>query len=305
MPCRDDLGTNKDGEPLPCDIVAERTADLCRIAEETCDNIGRPVPFYVIGTEVPLPGGALGKKETIKPTSIESVEETLVKTQAAFYTFGLEAAWDRVVAVVVQPCVEFGDTYIIDYEKEKARELSLFIDKQENLVYEAHSTDFQKREALRKMVEDHFAILKVGPWLTFAFREAVFALEHIEEELHLSGLDLKLSRVSDIMEELMLEHPRYWNKHYTGNNTQCSFLRKYSYSDRCRYYWAYSKLNEALLRLIKNLTEHLSPLSLLSQYLPLQYQAVRSGQLSREPIELIRHKIMEVTAHYDYACSGS
>ena len=37
--------------------------------------------------------------------------------------------------------------------------------------------------SLARMVADHFTLLKVGPCLTNAFREAVFALEEIEAEL--------------------------------------------------------------------------------------------------------------------------
>ena len=63
------------------------------------------------------------------------------------------------------------------------------------IVYEAHSTDYQKKDSLKKMVEDNFAILKVGPWLTFAFREAVFALAKIEEELLKTYRNVKQSNV--------------------------------------------------------------------------------------------------------------
>lgn len=51
------------------------------------------------------------------------------------------------------------------------------------MVYEAHSTDYQTQAAYRELVRDHFAILKVGPALTFALREAIFALAQIEQEL--------------------------------------------------------------------------------------------------------------------------
>ena len=51
------------------------------------------------------------------------------------------------------------------------------------MVFEAHSTDYQTAGALRALVEDRWAILKVGPALTFALREALFALSAIEEEL--------------------------------------------------------------------------------------------------------------------------
>ena len=57
------------------------------------------------------------------------------------------------------------------------------IEKYDQFVYEAHSTDYQRKETLRQMVKDHFVILKVGPALTFAMREALFSLDFIEKEL--------------------------------------------------------------------------------------------------------------------------
>lgn len=57
------------------------------------------------------------------------------------------------------------------------------MDRKHRMVYEAHSTDYQTRTAYWELVRDHFAILKVGPALTFALREAIFALAQIEQEL--------------------------------------------------------------------------------------------------------------------------
>ena len=47
------------------------------------------------------------------------------------------------------------------------------------MVFEAHSTDYQTPAALGALVQDHFAILKVGPGVTFALREALWALSDI------------------------------------------------------------------------------------------------------------------------------
>ena len=75
------------------------------------------------------------------------------------------------------------------------------------IVYEAHSTDYQSSQALREMVEDHFAILKVGPWLTFAFREAIFALSAMERELLRGNKAIRLSEVRQALENAMLRDP--------------------------------------------------------------------------------------------------
>ena len=152
------------------------------------------------------------------------------------------------------------------------------------------------------MVRDHFAILKVGPWLTFAFREAVFALAAMEDEWLASRKDVALSRVREALEAAMLENPSHWKVYYSGGDAELMFARKYSYSDRSRYYWPQPGVAAALQRLLNNLTVHPLPVSLLSQYLPKQWEAIREGRLENHPGELIRAKILEVIDIYGYAC---
>ena len=77
--------------------------------------------------------------------------------------------------------MEFNDNSVADYIHERASHLAKFVLQQENIVFEAHSTDYQKTDSLRLLVSDHFGILKVGPELTFMMREAVFGLGRIEE----------------------------------------------------------------------------------------------------------------------------
>jgi D-tagatose-1,6-bisphosphate aldolase subunit GatZ/KbaZ len=97
--------------------------------------------------------------------------------------------------------VEFGDSTVFDYDRRKAQRLSEKLPAFPSLVYEAHSIDYQRPAALREMVEDHFAILKVGPWLTFAAREAVFALSAIEQEWLGCRRSVRLSQVRKALDE--------------------------------------------------------------------------------------------------------
>jgi D-tagatose-1,6-bisphosphate aldolase subunit GatZ/KbaZ len=53
--------------------------------------------------------------------------------------------------------------------------------------------------------------------------------------------------------------------------------------------------------LINNLKENPIPVSLLSQYLPNQYWAVRNGEIRNDPEDLIHHKIGEILKDYAYA----
>ena len=301
MPCADDTVAGR--VELATRTVAERTAELCAAAEEAYAERpdGSPAPLYVVGTEVPRPGGALEELSVVQATAPADAEETLLETQRAFDGRGLHQAWKRVIAVVVQPGVEFGDQTVIAYDREKARALSALIAARDHLVYEAHSTDYQTPPALRQMVEDHFAILKVGPWLTFAFREAVFALEAIEREW-LAPKSVVLSGLAATLDKVMVTQPKYWARYYRGDASDLALARKYSFSDRSRYYWTNPLVQQALTRLMDNLARFPPPLCLLSQYLPVQCEAVMQGRIAGTPPALILDKIMEVTGKYAYAC---
>lgn len=302
MHCADD----PQDAPLDKRVSARRAADLACAAENAFRQLeSQPLaPRYVIGTEVPPPGGIQGEEEYLSVTSTADVEETIEVTREEFFKQGLEDAWQRVVAVVTQPGVEYGDHTVFDYVPERAADLSRFIENYDHLVYEAHSTDYQTRESLRHLVRDHFAVLKVGPALTFAFREAVFALSMIEEELLTSKPgEVPSSKLADVLEHAMLANPVHWEEYYTGSLEERWFARKYSLSDRSRYYWPVPSVQEALNRLLTNLGQNPIPPSLLSQYLPVQYTRVREGLIANRPRALIMDKIASVLSDYAYACA--
>jgi len=302
MHCADDPGAQD--SPLPDEIVSARAAELCEAAEQAHQQLDArsAAPLYIIGTEVPIPGGEqLG---TLPPatTKTEDLAGTLHVAKQAFLARGLHAAWERVIAIVVQPGVEFGDSSVFAYDPKEARQLSQYAVQHGNRVYEAHSTDYQTPAALKQMVADHFAILKVGPWLTFAFRESIFALACIEEEWVTAKKEIVLSRVRETLEFAMLENPSHWQSYYRGDAAALRFAREFSYSDRSRYYWPVPAVAAALRLLIENLTAHPAPVSLISQFLPGQAAAIRAGTLQNHPESLIRDKILEVLNNYAFAC---
>ena len=303
MKCADD---GFEQTTLALSIIAERSATLCKASEEAFEksNKDNEQPVYIIGTDVPPPGGATGNHNEIQVTSVQEVEETIELTKREFEKNNLYDAWERVIAVVVQPGVEFGDTNVFDYDRSKTKNLKELIEKKENLVYEAHSTDYQKKASLKEMVEDHFVFLKVGPWLTFAFREAVFALSLIEKELLSKRRDVELSNIVEVVENSMINNPSYWEKYYGNDEVESKLKRKYSYSDRIRYYWADERVDNSLKLLIKNLSAHKIPLTLISQYFPNEYYDIKEGRLTENPEQLILHRISGVLDFYNYATSG-
>jgi len=299
MRCADDPAG-----PLAAETVTQRTAELCAVAETA--HAERPAgslpPLYVIGTEVPIPGGEQDATEHLVVTRTADAERTLSLTREAFAARGLQGAWERVVGLVVQPGVEFGDAIVFGYQRGCAAELRAFIEGQGGIVFEAHSTDYQTEDALRALVEDHFAILKVGPALTFAFREAVFALAEIEREWLGQRKGVALSNIRVVIEEAMLKNPGHWRSYYRGDPEQLRIARQFSLSDRIRYYWPQPPVAAALSRLLANLTQYPAPASLISQYLPVQHSALRQGRTSADPRSLIHLKVLEVTEAYARAC---
>jgi len=287
MSCADDPAT------LPDETIARRAARLAKAAEE---NAASP-PLYIIGTEVPVPGGASQGHE-LAVTTPEAASHTLAIHKQAFSDAGLEKVWDRVVGLVVQPGVEFDNVSVIDYRPEKARELVQWRRrKADNIVFEAHSTDFQPDFAYAALVRDGFGILKVGPGLTFAMREAIFALADIEKEI-VSPEDQ--SQLTDIVRAVMLENPVHWRDYYRSADTETLLFN--SYSDRVRYYWPDPRIAAALAKLVANLSAKSIPDILLSRYLPAQYARVRDGELKRDPQALIVDKIRDVLRVYSAAC---
>jgi len=247
---------------------------------------------YIVGTEVPIPGGAKEHEEGVSVTQVEDARQTIEVTRDAFFREGLESAWERVLGVVVQPGVEFGDDFVLPYQPPKAQELSKFIESQP-MIYEAHSTDYQTRDALKGLVRDHFAILKVGPALTFAFREAVFALAMMEDELIPKSTR---SNMIQVLEDVMVKHPEHWEKYYHGLEKDRAFKRKYSLSDRARYYWTRPEVQSSLGKLMNNLGNDELPCSLLSQFV---------GEVGLTVSQVIELKVGNVLGGYLAACGGS
>jgi D-tagatose-1,6-bisphosphate aldolase subunit GatZ/KbaZ len=295
------MGCADDPSPLPEAVIASRAARLCAASERAWQQVGgNDAPVYVIGTEVPTPGGATEDLQTLEVTRPEAVAATIATHRDAFAEAGLGAAWSRVIALVVQPGVEFDHHKVVDYEVSRARALSAFIEKDPQFVYEAHSTDYQTPDRLRALVRDHFAILKVGPAATFALRETLWALDAIESEL--PGLSRRAA-LREVVLGVMRADPRHWRAHYHDRGNESLDLA-YSLSDRIRYYWPHPDVQRACTMLLENLRSRALPMTLVSQYLPRQYEAIRAGRLDASADALLRDGIATALRPYVQACGS-
>lgn len=297
------LGDDSKTEKLSTQTIARRGARLFKVCEEAYqqllkNNPDEMRPSYVIGSEVPIPGGELAEQDQIAITRPEDLDETIRIYREEFEKLGLLKLFSSIVAVVVQPGVEFGDENLVRYNRSKTVELSEKIKEYPGMVLEGHSTDYQSPKQLKEMVEDGIAILKVGPALTFAFREGLFALSAIEKELFPAS---KCAKVPEAIEKAMLDNPKYWEPYYKGTTEEKHLKRRYSLSDRCRYYYADTNIQNAIKKLFENVDSVHIPRGLLRQYLPVQYIKIRDGKLSSKAEELVKDKIIETVEEYNYA----
>ena len=286
------------------DKIAERGVRLYQACEEAYQALLQTdpqavEPIYVIGSEVPIPGGGQEQKADIEVTSPADFEETIRSYTKAFEKRGLTDAWNHIGAVVVQPGVEFSDSGDCSYDRVKAHELCLAVRQYPDLVMEGHSTDYQGARLLREMARDGVGILKVGPALTFSLREALFSLHKIEKEVIPPGK--KDSDFINVLEKVMLEKAENWKKHYHGNEQELFLARKYSFSDRCRYYLGEPPVKESIRCLFDNLDQTDIPLNMLCQYMPVQYKRVRDGIVRKEARALAKDAVVNIMYDYEYA----
>ncbi|PVA06756.1 class II D-tagatose-bisphosphate aldolase non-catalytic subunit [Thalassorhabdomicrobium marinisediminis] len=223
------------GEPaqLGDDQTAERSADLARVCADAGEDL-----LFVVGTEVPPPGGARADEDgAIAPTDAEAARKTLA---AHMETFG--ALSPMIGGLVVQPGVEFTPTDVHKLPIDRDPGFLAALSDYPQVCLEAHSTDYQDDAVYPRLAELGFAFQKVGPALTFAYRDAVYALDQVQDSPHLRA----------VMERLMLADPSYWQGHYHGSDAEKAAQRHDGLADRIRYYWPQPDAQAAIAKLQAN-----------------------------------------------------
>lgn len=283
----------EDDNALSFEQIAERAAELCRVAEKHAPDANQI--YYIIGTEVPIPGGETEEPSALDVTSVERFKKTIETHRAAFNKADLQDAWTRIVSVVTQPGVDFGHTSVFEFKPKASLALSESIMTEPGITFEAHSTDYQSNKSLSALVKQHFFFLKVGPELTFRMREAVFALAQIEKCLplkHRSGIE-------QVLNDAMRKDDCNWRDYYSGSESQVELMKIYSYSDRIRYYWADTHVQEALETLLNNLRSQAIPQSYATQH----FTGLEFGEIPSSPDELMHGHIEKAISRY-YKAAG-
>ena len=288
---------------LQTEVIARRGARLYKAAMKGYEELkaAKPDamrPVFIIGSEVPIPGGATEAEDTLAVTRPEAFRDTVSTYQRIWTEEGVGEGMQDVIAVVVQPGVEFGDEQVFDYNPAAAVDLVAALKDFPGICFEGHSTDYQTPQGLYNMVTDGIAILKVGPALTFGLREALFSLSMMEKELVPAD---EQACFIETLEKAMLEHPENWEKHYHGDDRHKAQCRKYSYSDRARYYIGQPEVVAAMNKLFENLRKYPIPMNMLHQYMPISYNKIRTGELKLDPRELAMDGVTQYMLDYESA----
>ena len=277
MRCADD-GSLQESE------IAGRAAELCAIAELASSE---PSLVYVVGTEVPIPGGETTPLSAHAVTPAANVHRTIDLHDKAFASRGLGGVMRRVIAIVVQPGVDFNNNEILHFDKTAAASLVEALAEYPTIAFEGHSTDFQSETALAGLVDCNFAFLKVGPELTFAFREAVFAMASADTVF--AGLGD--SAVVRALEEVMDADPSQWRP-YVAEGRDARIDRLFGLSDRVRYYWGKQSVKSAVdAQMARFASKDISP-GVLRQFIGALESDKPSTTLSKRVIEARVQKVV-------------
>ena len=287
------LGDDDPRQPLAPEVCARRAAELALVVRETCRALpDAEQPVLVVGSEVPIPGGSLVHEDSVTPTSPVEIARQIAAFREAFAQKGLP--FGQVIGFVAQPGVEFGDDFVNAYAPRRAAGLMAQMRGCPDLVLEGHSTDYQTRESLSSLVRDGVAILKVGPALTFALREALMLAQQAAGRM---GVNVDFTGA---LENAMLADDRYWKSYYSGTEREVAYKRLFSFSDRCRYYLPDPGVEQAVQTLLTQCGD--LPPALLSLYFPRQYTKSRNGQLGSGLRTVILDRIGDVLDDYAAAC---
>jgi len=261
---------------LDDDLTAVRSETLARTCfEAMSDPSGL---LFVVGTEVPPPGGGREDEQSDIAATTPAAARTTIEAHGA--VFGDLAR--LIGGLVVQPGVEFSATTVHHLPMTRDPKLIDALGDWPNVCLEAHSTDYQPAPAFVRLAQLGFAFQKVGPALTYAYREALYGLDKVRT---LGALGQ--GNLPEVMEHVMTQDPRHWINHYHGDPKTLKTLRHTGLADRIRYYWPDPSARNAVAQLKDDLAKGV-PDKILSQVFAadvLDRAAMLEGPLAQRLID--------------------
>jgi len=299
-------GISLKGDPvdqlLPQKVIIAREAALYQAAERAAAAVpDEKKPLYVIDIH-PGQGMTEYQKKVVRKEDVEIAVDRFSQTAAAA---GLPEIKERLLAVRISLGPGYNGEKVIPFDSSLLKELGGCTYNSKGMMLEALQTDFQSRDMLDRLVNNHFALLSVGPELTYTLREALFSLAMMENETMIGKPGVYLSNFIIELDRAMQSAPQHWQKYYTGNGFEQLIARKYSLYDRSRFFWEDKNVRKMKKRLYDNMVKYPVPLTVLRQFMPRQYERVTAGKIENKPDALVMDAVRCALRRYSCACGWS
>ena len=99
----------------------------------------------------------------------------------------------------------------------------------------------------------------------------------------------------------MVDNPKDWQNYYFGSEHDKELSRKYSFSDRSRYYMSREDIQSSMNRLFENIDSIDLPLGLIKQFFPNVFNKILTEDYPIDSKSLVKSNIIEVIDDYFYA----
>ena len=231
--CKDDNFFNNE-------IIFKRTKDILknsRIKKRLKDK------FLVIGSEVPLSGSGDNKKIIL--TNTKQIKNESLKFRQILKELNFKNK--REFGLVVEPGMKYMHSSIKKPNLKKFKDKTKFSVKN-NFVFEAHSTDYQPLNILKKLSQNNFKFLKVGPELTYNYSRSLFYMQNLEVRFSFR----KKSEITKKLFNTMKNNSKYWKNYYSNKKSQLLLNSKL---DRMRYYLNFKSVVNSINILKKNINK--------------------------------------------------
>lgn len=124
------------------------------------------------------------------------------------------------------------------------------LSREKKIFFEAHSTDYQKMNILKKLVKANFKFLKVGPELTFNYHNSLKFMLNLEKKFIPKNSQ---SNLNENLKIIMNKNKKYWKSYYKGSIAKINYLKFNSKLDRIRYYWGDKLIEKSKKKLFKSI----------------------------------------------------
>lgn len=248
--------------------------------------------YFVAGSEVPFAGGGDFNQNISKLEDIKN--DYLIYDSAINFNKS-----QKEFALVIEPGMSFTNNKVFKPKIKNLKKIIKF-SRKKRIFFEAHSTDYQKMNVLKKLVKANFKFLKVGPELTFKYHDSLKFMLNLEKKIIPKN---DLSKLNENLKKIMNKNKKYWKSYYKGSISKINYLKFNSKLDRIRYYWSDKLIEKSKKKLFKNICK--IPRNFIINKLKIENDTQNNNTINiNNNVDLIVNYFLESTLNRYYEACG-